>query len=154
MNFSDGRELALYTVETMGLNSIYIEPSTKKKKKNQKARPQNPNGGILGTAKQTAKDRIHDAINTRTSGFAEIVRGANKKERLVDFLWSKAPYHPQYWRRGTRFDAPLRDPLDFGSTFLKLSDLAALGAHVAGRTLGGGLGLGCWARRYRRALRM
>jgi hypothetical protein len=130
LKLPDGRELATHTVQTMGLNSIYIEPSAKKKK-NQKAGPQNPNGGILGTAKQTAKDRIHSAINARTNGFADIVRSPNKKERLIDFLWSKTPYHPQYWRRGTRFDAPLRDQLDFGSASVKLADFGALGTQPA-----------------------
>jgi hypothetical protein len=47
----------------------------------------------------------------------------------VDFLWSKVPYHPQYWRRGTRFDAPLRDPLEFGSAVVE--DLGALGTQPA-----------------------
>jgi hypothetical protein len=128
LKLPDGRELVTHTVESMGLNSIYIEPSTKKKK-NPKAQPQNPNGGILGTAKQTAKDRIKGAINARNSGFADIVRGPNKKEKLVDLLWSKAPYHPQYWRRGTRFDAPLRDPLEFGFAPVKQEELGALGTQ-------------------------
>src|SRR4029077_10300694 len=86
-----GNKLPLHTVEMMGLNSIYIEPS---KKKNQKAQPQNPNGGILGTAKQTAKDQIKRAINARSRGIADIVRGPNTKEKLIDFLWAKLPYHP------------------------------------------------------------
>lgn len=131
LKLPDGRELSTHTVETMGLNSIYIEPSAKKKKKAQKSPPQNQNGGILGTAKQTAKDRIQSAINARTSGFGDIVRGPNKKEKVVDLLWSKAPYHPQYWRRGTRFDAPLRDPLDFGSASVKPGDFGALGSQPA-----------------------
>jgi hypothetical protein len=59
------------------------------------------------------------------------VRSPNKKENLVDFLWSKALYHPQYWRRGTRFDAPLREPLDFGSASVKLADFGALGTQPA-----------------------
>jgi hypothetical protein len=49
----------------------------------------------------------------------------------VDFLWSKAPYHPQYWRRGTRFDAPLRDPLEVGFAWFKQEDLGALGTQPA-----------------------
>jgi len=97
----DGHKLATHTIETMGLNSIYTEP-----RKNQKAQPQNQNGGILGTAKQTAKDRVNSAIDS--------VRGPNKKEKLIDLLWSKLPYRPQYVRRGTRFDAALQDPLQFG----------------------------------------
>jgi hypothetical protein len=122
----DGSKLSTQTVETVGLNSIYTEPS---KKKSQKAQPQNQNGGILGTAKQTAKDRIHGEINSRSRGIADIVRGPNKKEKLVDFLWSKLPYHPQYVRRGTRFDAPLRDPLQFGFEPVKRGDLAELGSQ-------------------------
>ena len=78
----DRRRLATHTVETMGLNSIYMEP-----RKNQKAQPQNQNGGILGMARQTAKDRVNSAIDS--------VRGPNKKEKLIDFLWSKLPYRPQ-----------------------------------------------------------
>jgi hypothetical protein len=129
LRLPDGRELSTHTVETMGLNSIYVEPSNRKKA--HKARPQNQNGGILGTAKQTARDRINGAINARSRGFADIVRSPNKKEKLIDFLWSKAPYHPQYWRSGARFDAPLREPLQFGSASFKPEDLGMLGTQPA-----------------------
>jgi hypothetical protein len=57
------------------------------------------------------------------------VRGPNKKEKLFDFLWAKLPYHPQYVRRGTRLDAPLRDALPFGTEAVKQADLAELGAQ-------------------------
>ncbi len=125
----DGSKLDTHTVETVGLNSIYTEPSNKPaKKKNQKT-PPNQNGGILGTAKQTAKDRMNGAINARTRGIADIVRSPNKKEKLVDFLWSKLPYHPQYLRRGTRFDASLRDALTFGFVPVKQGDLAVVGSQ-------------------------
>lgn len=119
-----GSRLPLHTAQVMGLNSFYIEPS---KKKNQKSQPQNQNGGILGTAKQAAKDRINAEINARSRGIADIVRAPNKKEKLVDFLWSKLPYHPQNMRRGMRFDAPLGDRLQFGTELVKLADLAELG---------------------------
>jgi len=122
----DGRQLSTHTVETVGLNSIYKEPS---KKKNQKALPQNPNGGVLGSAKPTVKDRITGAISSRSSAIADMVRGPNKKEKFVDFLWSKLPYHPQYVRRGARFDAALRDPLQFGFEPVKQGDLAELGSQ-------------------------
>jgi hypothetical protein len=112
----DGRKLATHTVETMGLNSIYTEP-----RNNRKAQPQNQNGGILGTARQTAKDRFDSAIDS--------VRGPNKKEKLIDFLWAKSPYRPQYIRRGTRFDAPLQDPLQFGFEPVNQEDLSELGSQ-------------------------
>jgi hypothetical protein len=126
LSLPDGRILSARTVGTMGLNTLYTEPS-----KNQKSRPQTPNGGILGTAKQSAKDRLNSAINSRSQGVADIVRGPNKKEKLVDFLWSKLPYHPQYVRRGTRFDAPLVDPLQFGTESIKPGGLADLGSQPA-----------------------
>jgi hypothetical protein len=126
LSLPDGRIFSAHTVGTLGLNTIYTEPS---KKKNQKAQPQQQNGGILGTAKQTAKDRINGAINSRSQGIADIVRGPNKKEKLVDLLWSKLPYHPQYVRRGTRLDAPLSDPLEFGFESVKPADLADLGSQ-------------------------
>lgn len=122
----DGCQLSTHTVETMGLNSIYTEPP---KKSNHKARPQDQNGGILGTARRTAKDRIGSAIDARSRGIAGVVRGPGKKERLIDFLWSKLPYHPQYVRRGTRFDAPLRDPLQFGLEPIRRGDLDELGSQ-------------------------
>ncbi len=124
----DGRKLSTHTVETQGLNSIYTEPSPKKKKPS-KSRPQAQNNGVLGTAKQTAKDRVNGVINARSRGLADIVRSPNKKEKFVDFLWSKLPYHPQYVRRGTRFDASLRDPLSFGVAEVKPADLAAPGSQ-------------------------
>jgi hypothetical protein len=129
LTLPDGRKRELHTVAVMGLNSIYIEPSKKKpSKKNQKApQPQSQNGGILGTAKQTAREQINSQINARSRGIVDIVRGPNKKEKLVDFLWAKLPYHPQYVRRGTRFDAPLRDSLEFGTELVKVADLAELG---------------------------
>ena len=124
----DGKRLPLHTLQTIGLNSIYTEPS----KKNQKSTPQNPNQGTLGTAKQTLRNKIQEALNARSGGFADIVRGPNKKEKLVDFLWAKLPYHPQYMRRGTRFDAPLQDALQFGTESLKVSDLTVLGSQPIG----------------------
>ena len=122
----DGRKLPTHTVETVGLNSIYREPSKKKK---QNATPPNQNGGVLGTAKQATKDQISGALNSRSRGIADLVRGPNKKEKFVDFLWSKLPYHPQYVRRGTRFDAALQDPLEFGFEPVKPADLAELGSQ-------------------------
>ena len=59
------------------------------------------------------------------------MRAPNKKERLVDFLWAKLPYHPQYLRHGTRFDAPLVEALQFGTESVKLADLAKLGSQPA-----------------------
>jgi hypothetical protein len=132
----NGQKVATHTVETIGLISIYREPLPRKKSKKQKPRKQSPqpqpqdqNGGILGTAKKTVKERINTEVHTRMNAINDTVRGPNKKERLVDFVWTKLPYHPQYLRRGTRFDALLARALTFGSEPIHPADLAALGTQ-------------------------
>ena len=131
----DGRELAVSTLDAEALNSIYAEPSKKKIKPHSKTQsqsnpqPQDQNGGILGIAKKSAKDQLNGAISARTHGIADIVRSPNKKERLVDFCWSKLPYHPQYLRRGTRIDAPLRNALPFGTAEIPPGELVSLGSQ-------------------------
>jgi hypothetical protein len=127
LTLPDGRTLATRTVDAPAMNSFYTEPP--KNPKRPKSQPQNQNGGILGTVKQTARDQVNGAINARTRGIADIVRARNKKEKLVDMFWSKLPYHPQYYRRGTRFDAPLRDALPFGMATIKPGDIAAPGSQ-------------------------
>src|ERR1035441_4484219 len=130
LTLPDGRTLATHTVQAPAMNSIYTEPpKNPKNHKRQTPQPQNQNGGILGTVKQTAKDQVNGAINARTRGIADIVRAPNKKEKLVDLFWSKLPYHPQYYRRGTRFDAPLRDSLEFGVASIRQVDIAAPGSQ-------------------------
>src|SRR5260221_9287314 len=73
---SDGTKLPLHTAETIGLNSIYIEPSRKK----HGAAPKSSNGGTRGAAKQTVKDRIQDAIYARRGGVMDSLRRPSKKE--------------------------------------------------------------------------
>ena len=63
VTLSDGKKLTLHTAETIGLNSIYIEQLRKK----HGSAPKSSSGGTLGTAKQTVKDRIQDAINATPS---------------------------------------------------------------------------------------
>jgi hypothetical protein len=142
LSLPDGRRLTIRTVGTAGLNSLYTEPTHKEQKTKpatRKPQPQNQNGGILGTAKQTtkqaAKDRINREINARSRGMIDIVRAPNKREKAIDFLWAKLPYHPQYWRRGARFDAPLVRSLDFGSETVRRVDMTDLGTQPGADSL-------------------
>jgi hypothetical protein len=131
---ADGRKIPLHTVETAGLNSIYWPASPKKKKpkkpkKAGKDKGQATNSGILGIGKQAARDRINAQINTRTRGVADIVRSPNKKEHLIDMAMARLPYHPQWVRRGTRFDAELKDSLAFGTEPVAKGALELLGSQ-------------------------
>ncbi len=125
----DGRQVELHTIETAGLNSIYLPSPPKKKKAKAGSADKGSNGGVLGTGKRTAQDQIRAQINSRTRGVADLVRGPNKKERLIDLAMQKLPYHPQWVRRGTRFDAELKDALSFGSEKISTSALNLVGTQ-------------------------
>ena len=125
----DGRKIDLRTHESLGLNTLFVPEQPKKPGKQSPQKTSNGNGGVMDTAKQEAKRQINSTINGRTRGVADMVRGPNKKERLEEFLVMKLPYHPQWVRKGTRFDAELETPLSFGSVNVKMADLKLVGTQ-------------------------
>ena len=122
----DGHRLDLHTMESAGLNSLVPVKPPKQKAPS----PQVQNAGILGNARQSAKDQI-DAQIDRVKSIPDLVRGTDKKEWLFDYAMSRLPYHPQSVRNRTRFDAVLKDPLSFGSETVTSSSLAFLGTQPA-----------------------
>jgi len=122
----DGHRIPLSTVATAGLNSLVpLRPPKARKQK-----PASAPTGALGKAEQTAKDQISSQVD-RVKSIPDLVRGPDKRERIIDFLMTKLPYHPQYVRKRTRFDAELREPLDFGSETVTPDSLALLGTQPA-----------------------
>jgi hypothetical protein len=80
-------------------------------------------------ALQQVNQQIDAQLNARTFGLGSLIRGPNKKERLIDLAMSRMPYHPQWYRRGTRFDAVLAAPLDLGVAEIPAAALSALGGQ-------------------------
>jgi hypothetical protein len=129
LTLPNGHAMEFHTTSTVGLPTIYNEPKPSKKK-TQKPNPSNtPNLHDLAT--REVNSQINAQLNSRTYGLGSLVRGPNKMERLQDFLWAKLPYHPQRYRRGTRFDAALAQPLDFGSAALLSESLNELGTEAS-----------------------
>ncbi|MCU1258983.1 MAG: hypothetical protein JWO80_1868 [Bryobacterales bacterium] len=122
----DGRTMELHTIENPGLKSLV--PLKPPKQRGQHG-PVN-NAGILSAAKQNARDQI-DAQIARVKSIPDLVRGTDKKEWLYDYAMSRLPYHPQSVRNRTRFDAELREPLNFGSEIVTQDSLALLGSQPA-----------------------
>jgi hypothetical protein len=121
-----GRQIDLHTLESQALNSMVpLKPP-----KQRKQAPANQPSGVLGKAEQSAKAQVNAQID-RVRSIPDLVRGPDKKERVADLLMSKLPYHPQYVRSRTRFDAELSQPLDFGSGTLTEASLALLGSQPA-----------------------
>ncbi len=133
MVMPDGRIVPIRTLNASALNSIYTPPRPPKKGRKQKAaaNPQSSSQktGTLATAEQKAKEQVKAQINSRTHGVADMVHGPDKKDRLVDYAMSRLPYHPQWVRRGTRFDAELKQPIRFGSEPVAPASLTLLGSQ-------------------------
>jgi hypothetical protein len=122
LSLADGHTLPLDTQSSQGLSTIYVPPSAKKANKKQKT-----NSGNSSRVRQFLKQQAQSQINSRSRGFFDLIRGPNKREWIENFLLEKLPYHPQWYRAGTRFDAILNQPLDFGDIAIRSEDLETLG---------------------------
>ena len=127
----DGRTLAIHTQSSIGLPSIYQPPKPPKPTQTPKANQTGGSTTLKGQAMQELKTQANSQIaaqlGARTYGLGTLVRGPNKKERLEDLGLARLPYRPQWYRRGTRFDALLEDSLEFGSASLPADSLRELG---------------------------
>ena len=119
----DGSRLPLHTAESLGLNSIVSSRPPKKQSDTSQQ-----NSGVIAAGKQQVKDAIQGQLE-RARTISDTIRGPNKMEKLEDYLLAKLPYHPQYVRRGTRFDAELLDPISFGAEPVPAGSLALVGTQ-------------------------
>src|SRR5882762_10816067 len=129
MRLPDGRRIPIDTVESAELNSLFpLKPPKPRKQSGQ-----TQNDGTHGNGTQIVKDQI-DARVSAFKSIPDVVQGPGKKDKLEDFLWAKLPYHPQFVRARTRFDAELRGSLDFGSATITQDSLALLGSQPSGES--------------------
>ena len=118
VSMPDGRILPVQTRDSEGLPTLY-SPSRAQKTSN---KPGSRSGAL-----SRAKEQVQQQIESRTQGVISLVRGPDKKERIEDFLIQKLPYRPQWYRRNTRFDAVLRQPLSFGTAPLPAASVRDIG---------------------------
>jgi len=110
---NDGHSVAFETKPSFGLASIYVP--ARPQKKTGKSSKSAPNPNTTGAQfRNVLKQQAQAQVNARTGGMLDFVRTPNKREWLENFFWAKLPYHPQWYQTGTRFDAVLDKPLDFG----------------------------------------
>lgn len=114
----DGRVLPIRTADSEGLKTIYSPRLAKKKSGAAAANP----GKIA-----SAKEQIRQQIEARKQTVIDVVRGPDKMEFIEDYLVKKLPYRPQWYRRNTRFDAVLTQPLAFGETRVAADSIRNIG---------------------------
>lgn len=110
----DGRRIPLQTQVTPGSGTVVRFDAAKGQKK-----------GKIANAKQIARDQL----DARKRAAIEAVRAPGKMQRLGDVLLARLPYHPQSWPAGTRLNAELLAPLDFGTASIPAAQLSEFGAQ-------------------------
>lgn len=76
---------------------------------------------------QEAKDSLHRAEDQ--------IRRPGRMHRLKQFITRQSPYRRQYVTEGTRFNASLNEPLDFGKVTRTQGQLAAIGSKAPSEAL-------------------
>ena len=119
LTFPDGTTRAIAAAPSLGLLTTYSPTGKAAKAGGKKAVNSQSTGARM-------KRQINNQIAAYTAPVVEVVKGKNKLEWAEEFLLSKLPFHPQWYRSRTRFDAELRQPLDFGMVSWPQNDLAPL----------------------------
>ncbi|HZE81029.1 MAG TPA: hypothetical protein VE604_09005, partial [Candidatus Polarisedimenticolia bacterium] len=116
---SDGRQLPVVTTATRGTqNVIHLvsDPARAGKKRNAATK-------AVDSAKQQVKDTYHRAVTE--------IKSPGKMHRAKQYLLAQLPYRRQYLEPGTRFDADLEKPLDFGPATRIPGQLGSVGMEPA-----------------------
>ena len=114
LTLPDGKQFPIKTTVTPGAAEVVhlVSDPAKEKQKNVAAR-------TAENVKQEAEARVHDTLTQ--------INTPGRMHRLKQFLLAQIPYRRQYIESGTRFNASLVDPLDFGEAQRTHEQLAALG---------------------------
>jgi hypothetical protein len=120
---ADGRQIPLQTlVSPASQGVLQFAASADTKNQDQQAKK--------NAAKKLASSKLSETrqeINRNWETAKRQVKEPGKLHRLERFAVAQLPYHPQYIDVGTRYNAELRQPLDFGNEALTPEMLLAFG---------------------------
>ncbi len=118
---SDGRIIPLQTTVTKGTEQI-VHLASGTRAGNQSKKKRSAAGQLASGEKQAIRDQIERAkVQIKSPG---------RIDRAKQFLLAQLPYRRQYLAAGTRFDADLTAPLDFGTTPRSPEQLRSLGDEI------------------------
>lgn len=115
----DGREFSVATTATRGrqnLVHVVSDPARGAQRRSAMAK-------AIDSAEQQVKAGYHRALME--------IKSPGKMQRARQYLLAQLPYHPQYLEPGTRFDADLQKPLDFGLATRVPEQLDSVGMEPA-----------------------
>jgi hypothetical protein len=117
----NGKQIAIHTTVSAGTADVVHLVANRAKAKEQKSG--NAATRAVSEAKQEAKSEIHLAVKE--------IKSPEVMHRLKTALDEQLPYHREYIQPGTRFNAALNDPLNFGAVLRTQDQLSELGGEPA-----------------------
>ncbi len=122
LTLPDGKTLAIRTTASPGTAEVVhlVSDPEKEKQRNAAAR-------AAESAKEEAKEKVQEAMAQ--------IKSPGKVHRLKEFALGQLPYRRQYIEPGTRFNASLDEPLNFGEASRTQEQLAAIGGAPPPDTL-------------------
>ena len=120
LTLPDGKQIPIHTTVSPGTAEVvHLVSHPEKDSEKEKGKV----AQAAANAKQEAHDRAHEAISEVTS--------PGRMQRLKEYIAGQLPYRRQYLNLGTRFNAALDAPLDFGAATRTQDQLAAIGGPPA-----------------------
>jgi hypothetical protein len=117
--FKDGKRMPMQTKVSAGLPPIvHLESAS-------------PDAGKRQSQARQVTDLAKQEINARRQEAMDAVKSPGKMKRIKERLLALLPYHSQTMPEGTRFDAELLAPLDFGTVTCPAQDLVRIGSGEA-----------------------
>ena len=109
LTLPDGRRVPLHTQVSPASQGVLqfataADPNAQNKKK----------GGVSGAASQKISEKKQE-VNREWQAAKQQIAAPGKIHHAERILIAELPVHPQYFDAGTRFNAELLDPLDFGT---------------------------------------
>jgi hypothetical protein len=122
LTLPDGKQLAIKTEVSAGTAQVVHLVSNPEKEKQRRAA-----GRATDLAKKESGSKIQEAKNEAHDTWEKLT-APGKLARLKGFALKQLPYRRQYLDPGTRFNAELTEPLDFGEGSRTREQLAAIGS--------------------------
>jgi hypothetical protein len=125
LTLPDGKQLAIKTTVSAGTAEVVHLVSHPEKDKQRSAA-----GRARDQAKRETEGKIQEA-RAEAHHTWEKLKAPGKLRRLKEYVLGQLPYRRQYLEPGTRFNASLTEPLDFGEGTRTREQLAAIGSAPA-----------------------
>jgi hypothetical protein len=123
----DGRRVPLHTQVSLASQGVLqFATATEAKTQSKESKENAAKKLAAGKASETKKE-----ISREWEAAKEQVAAPGKLHRLKRIAIAQLPYHPQYFDAGTRFNAELVDPLNFGTEELTPEKVHMVGTAPA-----------------------